>query len=85
MVQDLPAYLAGQMIEMHRSGKKMKRDVEKTPGAGEDQAQFEASIVKLRPLLARIAAIDRLIDLIVCRLYGLAEEEIAVVEGLDHE
>jgi hypothetical protein len=36
---------------------------------------------KLRPLLARIAATDRLIDLIVYRLYGLTEEEVAVVEG----
>jgi hypothetical protein len=32
-------------------------------------------------LLARIAATDRLIDRIVYRLYGLTEEEIAVVEG----
>ena len=31
--------------------------------------------------LARIAATGRLIDLIVYRLYGLTEEEIAVVEG----
>jgi len=36
---------------------------------------------KLRPLLARIAATDRLIDLIVYRLYGLTEAEVAVVEG----
>ena len=33
-------------------------------------------------LLARIAATDRLIDLIVYRLYGLTEEEVAVVEGV---
>ena len=32
-------------------------------------------------MLARIAATDRLIDLIVYRLYGLTEEEVAVVEG----
>ena len=32
-------------------------------------------------LLARLAATDRLIDLIVYRLYGLTEEEVAVVEG----
>ena len=32
-------------------------------------------------LKERIAATDRLIDRIVYRLYGLTEEEIAVVEG----
>lgn len=34
-----------------------------------------------RSLVARIEATDRLIDLIVYRLYGLTEEEVAVVEG----
>jgi len=43
--------------------------------------EWGASVGKLRPLLARIAATDRLIDLIVYRLYGLTEEEVAVVEG----
>jgi hypothetical protein len=32
-------------------------------------------------LVGRIAATDRLIDEVVYRLYGLTEEEIAVVEG----
>jgi len=32
---------------------------------------------------SRIEAADRLIDRIVYRLYGLTEEEIGVVEGLD--
>jgi len=45
------------------------------------QREYESSVGKLRPLLARIAATDRLIDLIVYRLYGLTEEEVAVVEG----
>jgi hypothetical protein len=31
-------------------------------------------------LVGRIAATDRLIDAVVYRLYGLIEEEIAVVE-----
>ena len=38
-------------------------------------------MAKLTPLKAKIAATDRLIDLIVYRLYGLTEEEIAIVEG----
>jgi hypothetical protein len=37
--------------------------------------------VKSLVLEARIAATDRLIDEVVYRLYGLTEEEIAVVEG----
>jgi len=43
--------------------------------------EWESSMGKLQPLLARIAVTDRLIDLIVYRLYGLTEEEVAVVEG----
>jgi hypothetical protein len=34
-----------------------------------------------RAVVARIAATDRLIDAVVYRLYGLTEEEVAVVEG----
>jgi hypothetical protein len=45
------------------------------------RAEWGASMGKLRPLLARLAATDRLIDLIVYRLYGLTGEEVAVVEG----
>ena len=36
---------------------------------------------KLTPLIARIGEVDRLIDAIVFRLYGLTEAEIAIVEG----
>ncbi|MBC7249930.1 MAG: Eco57I restriction-modification methylase domain-containing protein [Anaerolineae bacterium] len=43
--------------------------------------EYGASLDKLLPLKARLAATDRLIDLIVYRLYGLTEEEVAVVEG----
>jgi len=35
----------------------------------------------LRPLPADIEATDRIIGCIVYQLYGLADEEIAVVEG----
>jgi len=45
------------------------------------ETEFSASMAKLTPLKARIAATDRLIDRIVYRLYGLTEEEIALVEG----
>ncbi len=33
------------------------------------------------PAFARLAAANRLIDRVVYRLYGLTEDEIAVVEG----
>ena len=42
---------------------------------------WETSMETLRPLLKDIAATDRLIDRIVYQLYGLTDEEIAVVEG----
>ncbi len=42
---------------------------------------FEDSKSKLAPLLEQIERTDRLIDQIVCKLYGLTEEEIKVVEG----
>ena len=43
--------------------------------------EYLSSLDKLLPLKARLAATDRLIDLIVYQLYGLTEEEVAVVEG----
>ena len=43
--------------------------------------EYEASLGKLLPLKARLTATDRLIDRVVYQLYGLTEEEIAVVEG----
>lgn len=45
------------------------------------RAEFQTSVAKLRPLLERIELTDKLIDQIVYKLYGLTEEEIAVVEG----
>ena len=45
------------------------------------EREFEASLAKLAPLKARLAATDDLIDLIVYWLYGLDEQEIALVEG----
>jgi len=44
------------------------------------EQEYAASLGKLLPLKARLAATDRLIDLIVYRLYGLTEEEVTTVE-----
>ena len=45
------------------------------------EREFGASVERLGPLKARLAATDRLIDQIVYRLYGLTDEEIAIVES----
>ena len=43
--------------------------------------EFNASLAKLKPLLTRIQQTDALIDEVVYQLYGLTDEEIAVVAG----
>ncbi len=44
-------------------------------------AVYEQYRAQLAPLMRRIRRTDRLIDRVVYQLYGLTEEEIAVVEG----
>jgi len=85
----LRSYYEHDWVEMARV---LKRNQRKLPGVNLDvdayknepaakiRAAWERSMEMLCPLLARIAATDRLIDQIVYRLYGLTEEEIAVVE-----
>lgn len=57
------------------------RNVEGREALEAIQGEYDQSVAKLEPLLQRIASTDRLIDLIVYRLYGLTEEEVAIVEG----
>ena len=45
------------------------------------EREFTASCAKINPLLTRIQSTDALIDQVVYQLYGLTDEEIAVVEG----
>ncbi len=45
------------------------------------RSEYEKSLDTLRPIKGQLARTDRLIDEVVYRLYGLTEEEIAVVEG----
>jgi hypothetical protein len=83
------AYWDHPWDEVQRPLRENRRAIEKASGrnvegreALEDiEREFEKSIAKLNPLLQRIASTDRLIDLIVYRLYGLTEEEVAIVEG----
>jgi len=42
--------------------------------------EFQDSMGKLAPLLAKIETTDRLIDSVVYKLYGLTNEEIDIVE-----
>jgi hypothetical protein len=45
------------------------------------RSEFDGSAAKLRLILERIELTDKLIDQIVYKLYGLTEQEIAIVEG----
>ena len=45
------------------------------------EREFTNSLTKLNPLLSRIQGTDALIDQVVYQLYGLTDEEIAIVEG----
>jgi hypothetical protein len=45
------------------------------------KSAFEKSLTKLALLKNKLATTDRLIDLIVYRLYGLTDEEVKIVEG----
>ena len=65
--------------------KKNRRSIAADPSSRSFQEslnrEFTASLAKLNPLLTRIQGTDTLIDLVVYQLYGLTDEEIAVVEG----
>ncbi len=45
------------------------------------ERELKKSLDKLNPLLSRIQRTDELIDQVVYQLYGLTDEEIAIVEG----
>ena len=79
------AYYEIEFSELLAILKKNKKKLACDPGRrafGEDlRREYSASVEKLAPLLLRIGEVDRLIDAIVYRLYGLTDEEIAVVEG----
>lgn len=46
------------------------------------EAEYEKNAASLEPLKDHLRATDELIDQIVYRLYGLNDEEIALVEGM---
>ena len=69
------------LATLKKNRRRIQPDLDRRDPLERLRAEWEASMGKLRPLLARITATDRLINLIVYRLYGLTEEEVAVVEG----
>jgi len=79
------AYYEIEFSELLSVLKKNKRKLSADPsrrGFMEDlRREHSLSMEKLSPLLLRIEKIDRLIDAIVYRLYGLTEAEVAIVEG----
>jgi len=83
------AYWKHGWDEMRRALRQNRKPIEKASGRNVEgrealetiQSEFDQSVAQLKPLLERIAATDRLIDLIVYRLYDLTEEEVAIVEG----
>ncbi|MCX6676481.1 MAG: Eco57I restriction-modification methylase domain-containing protein [Methanothrix sp.] len=66
---------------LKRNSKKLAIDPARREPAEALRAEFEGSLGKLGPLRERIRQTDELIDATVYRLYGLTEEEIAIVEG----
>jgi len=65
--------------------KKNKRKLVVDPGRrafSEDlRREYSESMEKLSPLLLRIGEVDRLIDRVVYKLYGLSEAEVAIVKS----
>ena len=74
VVHDLLAFLAEGMVEIpiDLSDRNFQESLER---------EFTNSLDKLNPLFSRIQQTDALIDRVVYQLYGLDDEEIAIVEG----
>lgn len=65
----------------HRIRQRKDVDVTRREPREVIRQEYEASMERLRPLLRKIEFTDWLIDQIVYRLYGLTEDEVAIVEG----
>jgi len=69
------------LAALRANDKPLNRIAHRSDFQSDLRREFDISLSRLTPLKARIAATDALIDQIVYRLYGLTEEEIAVVAG----
>ena len=80
--KDEPHLSFNELIEViKKNKKKLKID----PVARKEQEtlekEYQASLDTLLPIKTKLMTCDKLIDSIVYKLYGLTEEEIAIVEG----
>jgi hypothetical protein len=71
----------GFLAVLKKNRKKLAIDPARREPGEALRAEFQGSVGKLEPLRVRIRQTDELIDAVVYRLYGLTEEEIAIVEG----
>ena len=76
-----PAALTDLLDVLRKNKRKLRVDPSSRTFQEALAREHTASLGKLLPLKARLAFTDRLIDRIVYRLYGLTEEEIAIVEA----
>ncbi|MCK9565513.1 MAG: hypothetical protein M0Q43_05630 [Methanothrix sp.] len=74
----------GFLAVLKKNGKKLQVDPARREPGEALRAEFEGSMSKLAPLRERIRKTDELIDAVVYRLYGMTEEEIAIVEGREN-
>ena len=81
----IQSYFDLSLDDLLRILKKNQRIIQGDPSSRNFQEslerEFTSSLAKLNPLLTRIQHTDALIDQIVYQLYGLTDEEIAVVVG----
>ena len=68
---------------LKKNKNKLKIDISRREPTERLKDEFQLSINKLQPLFQRLEQTDELIDQIVYKLYGLTEDEIKIVEGMD--
>jgi len=71
----------GFLAVLKKNKKKLAIDPARREPAEALRSEFEGSMGNLGPLRERIRQTDELIDQVVYRLYGLTQDEIAIVEG----
>ncbi len=76
---ELPLSFEEFLQILKKNSKRLSVDISGRSFQSRLQQEYQASLEKLLPIQARLAATDRLIDAIVYRLYGLSDEEIAIV------
>jgi len=66
---------------LHQNRARIAANVSDRAFEGRVRREYETSLGVLLPVKEQLAHTDRLIDLIVYKLYGLTDDEIAIVEG----